>query len=202
MTRAACLFLGALFSLVALPANAVTVSISNGAFPSTPGAVIFYDFDAIQNTSVGTFTGGQPSTASPVVPNDGNWITAWTYDLDPIPRTLTLDLVNPVSYIGFAWGTPDDHNVVQIYDGPTLLGAFIGDTSRYPNTYYFNIAAGPGEAITRLVLSDVTCCFETDNYATLGVPGPVVGAGLPGLILASGGLLGWWRRRQKIASVG
>ncbi len=84
-------------------------------------------------------------------------------------------------------------DVGQIY---TLSAEEVGaapilDVDLFTNTWQIHDGTNGG------TVDQGTLVVTGPTLAAAAVPGPVVGAGLPGLMLAGGGLLGWWRRKRK-----
>ena len=151
------------------PANALTVMTTPGTTSSVPGAVLFDDFDSVMDTSIGTITGGRPQDPSHgTPPATGNFIIADGPLGDPF--NVTVAFTNPVTYAGFAWGTSDSFNRLDVYGmnsvaSGVLLGTFLGNEAFNSGTIYFNIFASTGgEFITQLVLSSV---FDTPTFGVL-----------------------------------
>jgi hypothetical protein len=174
----------AVFTVISAPADAITLTFGGtpvagqGEFSSVPG-VTTVDFESGAPTS-GLAIYSAPGPGPAVVSgNSGSSIIS----LDDYSRYLavsilgdargttpvTIDFANPLDYFGLYWGTPSANNTISFFNGDTLLQSFSGDAvvgSINPSgAVYTNFFAGPGESFNKVVLSDSSIGFESDNHA-------------------------------------
>ena len=93
------------------------------------------------------------------------------------------------SDLGFLGWQTDGHGDLNIIQAVAQSDGGFSNVNIGPRGGFFQSGTCPGLPCGSLNVSSAT-------LVDLSVPGPAAGAGLPGLLLAAGGLFTWWRRRD------
>jgi hypothetical protein len=175
----------AVFTVISAPAEAIMLTFGGtpvagqGQFSNVPG-VTTVDFESGAPTSgLAVYSAPGPGPAvvsinasgiSLISTDDNTRYLAVSIFGDARGNTpVTIDFANPLDYFGLYWGTPSGNNSISFFNGDTLLQSFTGDAvvgGITPSAaVYANFFAEPGESFNKVVLSDTSVAFESDNHA-------------------------------------
>jgi hypothetical protein len=212
------------FGVALMPLGAVTVTQGG---TTVPGAGMFSNISGA--TTINFDSGSAPTTgpiqytyASTNILNGSDpGVSAAPFDdvtdylsVGPTRGTpVTINFAVAADYFGFYATSVDDYNVINFYNGATLVlslsGTDIGTLGGFDasgatsNFVYVNIfASNASEVFNQIVLSSTGNAFETDNHAFRAANGNTFDAPEPGtlMLLPAGLALVWMGTRRKKSS--
>jgi hypothetical protein len=149
-------------------------------------------------TKIGSLTDGSVSvtflgyTAPTVLDNVPAPYQAITADFNP---SILLSKAN--DYFGTTFGADNrtsGNGGSMSFDIATNYFSLTFGQQR--NAFFQNLSGDVLHLTYTTVRGEGAGLSHYDTFAAAAVPGPIVGAGLPGLVIALGGLIAWRRRRM------